>query len=62
MILNPFASSRLMKESYNYESNFLCNMRMNDVLAVIEKGCDQCPRCLIRKRNHYCIEPKCQNK
>ncbi len=32
------------------------------MLAIIERSCEICPKCQMRKRSHYCIEPKCTKK
>lgn len=32
------------------------------MMALVERSCETCPKCQLRKKNHYCIEPKCGSK
>ena len=63
MILsNILGSSRYLKEPYNYEPNFLGNVKMNQLLRIIETSLQICPQCKIQKKNHYCIQQSCRNR
>jgi hypothetical protein len=63
MILsNIFSSSRYIKEPYNYEAGLIGNVRMGQLLKIVETSLEVCPHCLIRKRNHYCIEQSCRKR
>lgn len=32
------------------------------MMAIVERSCETCARCQLRKKNHYCIESRCGNK
>jgi hypothetical protein len=44
------------------EINFIGNIKINQVFDILERSVENCERCLIRKKNHYCMQTQCTNK
>ena len=61
---NPFLFSPrvIPRETYSYENNLICDLRVSQLRMAIESNLELCSKCMIRKKNHYCIEPKCCRK
>ncbi len=50
------------ENSYSHEGNLMLDLKMGQLCNLIETAVETCEMCGIRKKNHYCIEPKCLQK